>query len=200
MLTSLFALALTGCNPQPEATPLARFKADKLPYKHALLVVAGSNLKVNLEQVRKPGEVVFNLVSQHGVIFEHEAYQFDSDRFTLWRAGGELYDPVIPLLMDPVVFGGKWSWKGKMVLAADGIPSTGPDSSTPASADVSVSRDKLNLRAGAVDSARVDVLLRVSSGGSVPAERKLSFWFIEDQGMIKREFAASSTRVPDEGD
>ncbi|MBL8059675.1 MAG: hypothetical protein JNK63_03040 [Chthonomonas sp.] len=182
-----------------EKAPLAEFRADKLPYDKALLVVAGSQLEVGMKEERKPGEVVFNLVSRHGVTFEHEAYKFDSDRFTLWRAGGELYNPVIPLLENPVSSGAKWSWKGTMILAADGTPSTGPGSSTPATADIVVSNDKLNLRAGPVDSKRVDVVLKVISGGPNPAERKLSFWFVRGQGMIKREFAASSTRVPDEG-
>lgn len=199
LFISLVALFGAGCHTPSDGTPLADYKADRLPYAKGLLVVAGSQLPVTLKEIRRPGEVVFNLDSRHGETFEHEAYQFDSDRFALWRAGGEMYDPVIPLLKNPVVIGSKWAWNGRMVLAVDGVPLTGPGASTPASADVAIARDKLNLRAGPVESTRVDVILRMSSGSDTPAERKLSFWFVAGQGMVKREFAASSTRIPDEG-
>lgn len=195
---SFVCFALLGCHAGVAADSLASYKADTLPYEKGVLVVAGSQLNISVVAERKPAEVVFFLKSDHGVTFEHEAYRFDKSRFSLWRAGGELYDPVIPLLIDPIIAGSKWDWSGKMILAADGTPSTSPESVTPANATVSLSNDKLNLRAGAVDAMRVDVLLKMDSGGPTKAERKLSFWFVKGQGLVKREFAASSTRIPAE--
>ncbi len=193
-------VGLAGCHRGQSGGTVASYRPDTLPYNEGVLVVAGSRLRINLSEERKPSEVVFFLKSEHGVTFEHEAYKFDSERFSLWQAGGEMYDPVIPLLVNPVRAGSKWTWKGKMTLAADGVPSTSEFGTSPATAEIATSPDKLNMRTGAVEAMRVDVMLSLESGTPTPALRKLSFWFVNGQGMIKREFAAASTRLPDEGD
>ena len=193
---AVLAMLSGGCQPAvPPAAKVSDFVPAKAPYTDAALVLSGTRLPVRLEVEQSGSEIVFFLKSKHGEVLEHEAYTVDASRFALWRAGGELYDPVIPLLTDPLKVGSKWEWKGQMRLAVDGKPAEGPTTSTPATAAVSLVNDQLNLRSGASEALRVDVLLKMDSGTAQPAERKLSFWFVAGKGMVKREFAASSTRI-----
>lgn len=201
----VLAISGFGCNfkAQPfvkhsagESEQLASFKADSLPYKNADLVIAGTAMPVVFEADRKPGEVVFFLRSKHGEVLEHEAYRFDVGQFSLWRAGGELYEPVIPLLKDPVSAGASWEWSGQMFPAVDGEPVRNSEAVRKATAKISLASDTLNILGGSKPAMRVNVLLSIDSGSNVRAQRTLSFWFMKDRGLVKRDFAFASTRGP----
>jgi len=179
-----------------EPEPMSSYKPDALPYKNADLVIAGTAMPVKFEASRKPGEVVFFLRSKHGEVLEHEAYRFDVGQFSLWRAGGELYEPVIPLLKDPVSAGSNWEWSGQMFPAVDGEPVRNSEAVRKATAKISLTSDTLNILGGSKSAMRVNVLLSIESGGNVRAQRTLSFWFMKDHGLVKRDFAFASTRGP----
>lgn len=183
-------------SPQTGDYKLADLSPTRLPYPHGSLVIAGTTMPVDVLREEKPGEVVFLLRSKHGAVLEHEAYRFDDEMFSLWRASGALYDPVIPLLRQPVAIGERWNWSGKMIDAIDGHPTELPSGHRPATATVETVREPLNVRGGPLDSVRVNVVLSMDSGSAQRAERRLTFWFVPGQGMIKREFAYSSTRQP----
>lgn len=193
------SIFVIGCVDNKPGKPLEFYAPTKVPYEKATLTIMGTEIPVKLDVREENSTMVVFLRSEHGEVLEHEGYKFDPGSFSLWRAGGELCDPVIPLLQAPIRPEDSAVWSGRMVSAIDGVPSNLPSASRKATASIKTSMDKLNIKGGSTDVLRVDVVLSMDGGAPKAAERKLSFWFKENGGLIKRDFASSSTRSEDGG-
>jgi hypothetical protein len=196
---AVLSILATGCNDHKPGQSLEFYAPTKVPYEKATLTIMGTDIPVKVDVRKETTSMVVFLRAEHGEVLEHEAYKFDPGSFSLWRAGGELYDPVIPLLQAPIRPNDSAIWEGKMVSAIDGVPSNLPTASRPATALIKTSEDKLNMKGSTSDVLRVDVTLSMDGGGEKAAERKLTFWFKEGGGLVKRDFASSSTRSEDGG-
>ena len=125
----------------------------------------------------------------NGVMLDSEKYQIQPSSFNLVNAAGEDYVQPIPLLKFPMNVGDSWKWSGQMV--------TGPVARK-ADAVVTTSDDKVDMGSPA-DALLVEVDLSMYSGASEPATRRLSFWFVKGKGLVKRDFAGSTSRAPTSG-
>jgi hypothetical protein len=198
----VWAGILAGCN-QHFAAALSEpktsdFPIAKPPYAQGNLVIAGAAMPVEvIPKVEEPQSVTYLLQSEHGAILEREAYRFDEKAISLWQAGGELFEPAIPLLIDPIQLESLPPWSGEIMSALDGAASKDVSTKQEARAVVSITSDRLNVVGGPHDAFRVEVELQIDSGRKEsPAKRQLTFWFVKRDGIVKRDFAFSSTREP----
>lgn len=193
LLTLISVGAIVGCpHKQPDPpegdkfTTLADVRPDALPYQDASIILAGSPMEATLEEKREGDDVHF-FIRMHGEVMEHERYRLTHNQFSFVGLGEESYEPPITLLTFPLTTGQTWEWKGEMRLG----PLT-----KPAQATVTTASDTLNLAAGRFDAILVVVALSIDAGTNEQAKRELKFWFDPGKGIVRREFAASSTREP----
>lgn len=184
--------ALLGCgcdkgarSQGPSLRDSAVFKPDSLPGEKAKLVLAGTELPVEVKRRSEGKEVVLELWA-HDEIVQQERYLSEPAAFSLLRAGGEHYDPALPLLKFPMNVGDAWEWKGQLTAGDIHRPATAKITS--ASAQVYVPEPETAVK--------VSVEITLDSGAPTPAMRTLTFWFVEGRGVIKREFGAGSAREP----
>lgn len=157
-----------------------------LPYERAGLILAGTLVPVQMRRRESAEGVVFDLVA-HGQVVEDEQYFNSADGFKLVAAGGERYEPPVPIVRYPFKPGEAWDWSGKLHCGARARTATG---------NVVVDRDNLNVPGGPFQTLRVTIDLRIDGGGPATADRKLVFWFAPGKGIVKREFGFCSTREP----
>jgi hypothetical protein len=143
--------------------------------------VIPAETKVNLMNDEFSIELWYNEVS-----LEKEVYKSSAKEFSLVNAAGEDYAPPIPLLRFPMNAGASFKWSGKMI--------TGPTSRN-ATALISTREDKVDM-GGVTDALVVEVDISMESGANAPATRQLLFWFVKGKGVVKRDFGASTSRVP----
>ncbi|MBV6457553.1 MAG: hypothetical protein HONBIEJF_00666 [Fimbriimonadaceae bacterium] len=196
VVASLAGLAMiAGCQNEQQATPQQlvttysasdQLKPDGLPYTKANLILAGTLFPVEMSRAVNGTTVKFTLTA-HDEVIEEEIYESTKEKFAILDLAGETYKPALPLLQFPIKPGDVWKWQGEMI--AGGIVRK-------ATAKVTISEDKLNLADGVYETLKSSVELEMPSGGPTPAKRILSFWFVKEKGMIKRDIAASSTREP----
>ncbi len=171
----------------------AALGADKLPYTKARLILAGTEVPVEVQEVRSGESFVLRLVS-HGEILEEERYESGPGGFRFLGGSGETFDPPIPLVRLPMTVGESWDWTGVAAL--------GPTEKR-ATAKVTSGRERLNLASGVHDAIKVAVSLSVETSPQQTAKRELTFWIEPNRGVVRREFGAGSTREPrprDSGD
>lgn len=197
-LWSLIAsfVLLAGCGEHAaetgQAQPAGRLlTAEQLNPRHlafsqARLILGGTEVPVQLETEEDRGKLKVRVLAK-GVVVEVEDYVLDANTFRFAGVGGEAFSPPITLLKFPMRSVGEWTWGGTIV--SDPI-------SRAAQARVVSSDETINTPAGQFEAVRVEVELAIDAGAPQKAERKLTFWFVPGQGLIKREFGASSTRVP----
>lgn len=149
------------------------------------LSLGGTHLPVKVVANEAKGKLDFKMIA-HDVVIDSEAYDVQSDKFSLVTMGGENVQPPIPLLKSPMHVGDKWNWEGKIT---SGTPHA-------TKAVISSRSDKLYVADKQLDAIVVEVNLLMESGGPTPAERRLSFWFVPGKGMVKREFGSGSVRQP----
>jgi hypothetical protein len=190
---ALLLSGFQGCGPRGNegaAAPLPSFgalKPDGSPGEEAVLLLGGVKIPVTVRREERDGMVVLALEA-HGEVIEEERYAVSPEGFHLVDAAGETYDPHMPLLRSPMKTKDSWTWEGTMTAGQ----------TWPATAEISTSQDTLYVGERAMPTVKVEVLLQFDGGGPSPAQRTLSFWFAEDQGVIKREFGSHSARVPPE--
>ena len=194
-------LCLSSCSCRPQSAPpapgvtkgtgayigeKADLKPDADPGPKAKLVLAGTVIPVEVK-VKPAGEDFAIDLWYNGELFEEEQYKDGATGFSLVNAAGETYSPPITLLMFPMNIGDSWKWSGQML--------TGP-AGRDATAVVRTLSDKVDT--GTQEEALlVEVDLSMYSGNtSQPAQRRLSFWFVRNKGLLKREFGSSTSRVP----
>lgn len=160
--------------------------ADKLPYTNARLILAGTEVPVTLKRIQSGSRVLFEIVAKSEVL-EEEIYLSDDKAFRFASLTGETFEPAIPLIRYPMTVGESWDWSGSAGL--------GP-TVKPATARITSSMEKLNLVTGVAECVRVTAELEVKTGQSGISKRPLKFWIEPGKGIVKREFAYSSTREP----
>lgn len=192
VVSGLLAVAL-ACNRDSDSQASSlrirtpdQLKPGSLPYTRGALVLAGTAVPVELAQTRSGNTLGLELRA-HGKLVERERYIADGNGFRLQEASGETYDPPLPLLQFPMTVGQSWNWEGKVLSAG---------SSRPASATVVSSMEKLNAPGGPYDCVVVRVDLEIETGAGEPVKRALRLWFARGQGIVQREFGATSTRQP----
>lgn len=190
---ALVAVTLIGCGCQsdapsgngPSIADALVFKADALPAEKAKLVLAGTEIPVEVKRRSEGTEVILELWA-HGEIVQQERYESAKDAFSLKVAGGEHYEPPLPLVKFPMEIGASWRWKGAMIAGERSHSAQG-----------SVTTSTEQVYAPTPEAAvKVEVALELDSGGPVAAKRTLTFWFVEGRGVVKRAFGAGSTREP----
>lgn len=190
-------LAVFGCDPsvvrgsKAPAMPTAfaqstELKPETLPYDEGFLVLAGTQIPVVMEHEKTANKVTFK-IKANGALIEEEVYEFDNSGFRFAAGPGVAIEPAIPLIRYPVKSGEKWNWAGKLKQA---------DVSYEATAEITAKNETLNIPAGQFETLYVEVNMRLNVGTPEPAIRLLKFWFVPNQGIIRREFGASSTREP----
>jgi len=164
---------------KPEAEP---------PPMASLLYGAPPPIPVSVKTERKGSEYTINLYS-HGELFDFEKYRTSIESFSLAQAAGEEYVPPIPLLEFPANIGGPdWAWTGTLSSEEDPHP---------AHATVTTRRDQIMIGEAEAGVVRVDVEMVIEPHGGEPAaERRLSFWFDNGHGLVKRQFGETSIRQP----
>ena len=189
-IVALFVVA--ACN-QPEALSKDRIGSSSdlvgegVPYLQGNLILAGTVVPVAIEVKASGDQTRFDLVA-HGETIEKEIYGNGPSGYSIIEAGGESYVPPVPILRFPLDVGDRWKWSG--------TASSGPIRHQ-ATAEISTSREELNVPGGPYSTVRVKVELKFSgTGAAQPTVRNLDFWFAPGKGVVKRQFGASSTREP----
>lgn len=166
----------------------ADLKPDGVPGTKAQMVMSGMIIPVDLKTKSVGQEFDIDLWYQNE-LFEEEQYKVTPDGFQLVNAAGETYSPPIPLVKFPMNVGDVWKWSGQMI--------TGPVGRG-AKALIRTQDDKVDL-GSPTDALMVQVDLSIESGASEPAMRHLTFWFVKDKGLVKRQFGDSTSRLPANG-
>ena len=157
------------------------------PGTKAMLKLAGVNVPVQVKYVSE-GKKLTVLLIAHGEVFERESYEFDAESFRLREAADGNYAPSLELLKFPMHVGDKWTWSGRMETG--GI-------SRPTKATVSINNNKLYVGTVGHETVQSTVDLEIfADAGRPPTKRKLTFWFVPNKGLIRREFGTESVREP----
>ena len=164
----------TPANLQPDADP----SPQKIGY-------AGTIIPVEVKRENADGNFALKFWYQ-GAELEKEVYRSKSNEFDLVNAAGEDYSPPLPLLMFPMHAGDSWKWSGQMLIGPTGRNAT---------AIISTREDKIDTGTMS-DALVVEVDLSIDNGAPTPATRQLMFWFVKGLGVVKRDFGASTSRMP----
>lgn len=195
---ALLTLVLFGCQSAPGGeVRLATLEPGKSIGDQAQLILGGISIPVDVKSQTEGGTVKWSF-ERHGQVIEVEEYESTPGSFRLVSASGEVYDPPMELLRDRVKIGEEWRWNGTAHSQLPGSPAASTGTKTPAEATIQMVNDTVNIPGGPFNARRVEVHLRIKDGSPRPLSRKLQFWFVEGRGMLKREFAMSSTRTTPE--
>ncbi len=175
-----------GGQPPQKTIVMAPDGFNKVPYEKGEIVLLGTPVPVTVKTEQTEGGFkLISLIADHP--YEQEIYLSDASSLRFVGTDAETFAPAIPLMAQPFEVPGSWTWAGTMKLAGKTFK---------ASADIESSSETLNLPGGPYKSVRVDVDLSMQDPGGSISRRKLSFWLTGEQGIIKRDFAQSSTRQP----
>lgn len=151
----------------------------------ATLVIGDLSIKVDLVRKVEGQDIEIHLIAE-GEPFEVERYRQTNDGFYLVgrqlgdvKAGGEYFDPPIPLLKFPMRDGATWTWEGSNVSG-----------DIPRKATATIKPEYKP------DMVKVVVKLSVDSGAATPATTDLVLWFAPGKGIVRREFGQYSSRIP----
>lgn len=185
-----------SCQPRvgkesPDLKPSMRFsnaaslEPGALPYSKASLILAGTSYPVEVRRNVSGERITFDFLS-HGEAVDRETYVLDTHAFQIVQGAGLTYEPAIPLVLFPMSVGDQWEWKGEVLDGSD---------RQAAKASMTSETESLNLESGFYDGFKVSVSLKLGSS-EPPIEKRMSFWFVPKQGIVKREFGTTSTRGP----
>lgn len=161
-------------------------KPDSDPPPHAQLMYGAPPLiPIDVKTERKGHDFTIDLFA-HGELFDFEKYVSTMDYFAVAQAAGEEYVPPIKILEFPLNVGGTARfWEG--TLSSELTPQ-------PAHATIRAYSDKVAVGDVSVSTIRSDVEIVLGHDHRPATERRLSFWFEEGKGLIKRQFGTTSTR------
>jgi hypothetical protein len=183
----LIALLLGGCGwwRSPQDILVTRPDAFFPPlWKHpnARLTVSSitiDGVKISMD-VKGPQRTL--TLFRHGKPLEKEIYNVTTEKVELVEIPpGQRFDPPIPLLWENMRAGEVKKWKGKLTNLSPEVTIT---------ADISAARTPLVTETGPAESVHVRVVLLFDDRSPRPAERVLNFWFVKEEGPIKRDFGA----------
>lgn len=189
-----------GCHPEgnvtatkepPVGTMMTRkdLMPDTPPPRSARLTYGSPPaIPVTVQTFRRNDDYRIDMLA-HGELFDSEAYKLNSECFALSEGAGEEFNPPIPILQFPMnVDGGQWSWAGTLSSERDPHP---------AKATIVSKTEELTFGQSSVWTVQIDVNIKLEgSESSLPANRKLKFWFGKGYGLIKRQFGNISIREP----
>ena len=178
----IVAGSLMGCSHEfisarSTAHPYVHKMDDFLPLdsgqKETLYTVDGTKTNYSLKTKKDGSSVHFQAISE-GKVIDEEVYDVQNRTILLKEAVGENFLPPITLIEFPLEVGSQYQWKGKLACELNKIDG---------SATVLTSTDFVSLKDKSEDAIKVEVNLSFGSGGN----RKLSFWFVKGQGILKTE-------------
>lgn len=188
---SLCLLLLAGCpqasSPEPktgEVVALSPGDLNQAPYEKGEIVLIGTTVPSMIKHEAADKGFTLTSLMEDGQAYEREEYEADDSSLKFKGTDIESFDPAIPLLTLPFHAPDQWTWSGKMTLAGKTFV---------ASAVAASVKETLNAAGGPYET--VKVTLDLSFKGSA-TKRKLTFWLSKDAGIVKRDFAQSSTRQP----
>jgi len=187
----LCLLTLAGCPPAPAPDPktgevvaLSPQDLNKAPYDVGEIILIGTTVPSTIKHESDSKGFTLTSLMEDGQAYEIENYESDASSLKFKGTDTEAFDPAIPLLTLPFHAPDQWTWSGKMTLAGKTFV---------ASATAASVKETLNAAGGPYET--VKVTLELSFKGT-QAKRKLTFWLSKDAGIVKRDFAQSSTRQP----
>lgn len=157
-----------------------------LPYKQTRIIMGGLEVPAEMSRKVEGKQVTFEITAK-GEVLEQEHYENDDTGFRFASLSDESFNPPIPIIRYPFTVGEKWEWSGTAGLGQNIKQATAVVTST---------QETLNLVTGVADCVRVTADLEVATGGPGKSKRPLKFWIEPGKGIVKREFAYSSTREP----
>jgi hypothetical protein len=180
-----------GCNSPSGGLPIpnkAFLQPDRLVLKQVDLTLAGSKFRADIKQSNDGDQVTIDLLSE-GQLIESEIYKSTGENFSVINAGGEQYEPPLPLIRYGMHVGEAWKWSGQLM--------TGP-AARKAAASIKTSTEGMSIDGGIVpNTIKVEVELSIDSGRvGEPSKRKLTFWIAPEMGVVKRAFGDYSLRTP----
>lgn len=127
---------------------------------------------------------------RHEKPLEKEIYNVTIEQVQLVEIPpGQKFVPPLPLLWENMRAGEVKRWKGKLSGISQEVNVTG---------EISAARAPLTTDLGPAESIHVRVVLLFDDRSPRPAERVLDFWFVKEEGPIKRDFGAQ-VREPSTG-
>ncbi|CAN5525028.1 hypothetical protein BH11ARM2_BH11ARM2_01610 [soil metagenome] len=162
--------------------------AGQTPNGPAVLSLAGVPMAVAVVG-KKVGDDIVVESQRHGSVVDREVYTVTNESVSLKEAAGEAYEPPITLLKFPMNVGCGWTWTGSTAAGTD---------TRQAKAAIVTESAKVAEKGGNVPAVKATVDLDLASeDGTGTVKRRLSFWFVEGRGVIRREFGDESVREPE---
>jgi hypothetical protein len=185
----------TTVTPMTTSTPFvydqAKLKLDSLPYQTGVLIMGGTPyaIKLDLKKETKDGDFSFLVnLNKEGTKVEEERYHIDDATFQYRGSEHETFDPPLTLINFPLKDSATSDWDGELDWGGMKFK---------ASAKISTKADPLNLQSGKIDDAiMILVALDIKEPGGNVATKELKFWVAPDRGLVRRDFAATSSREP----
>lgn len=178
-------LFIGGCfGPQKASLPLvnaSELKLDRLSGAKNELQIASEVIPVVTESRVEGDRRILRFMS-HGAELEREEYLLSEESLLLARTSSDLFEPPLPVLKFPLRLGEEWSWKGSIRSG---------DLLVPAEAKVLAIREPIDLPPS--DALKINIVLTIRDKDS--SRRELLFWFVEGEGLVKRQFGASIRRL-----
>lgn len=163
----------------------AMLEPDRLPYAKASLILAGTKYPVEVLRTANKEHISFEF-AKDGETIDREVYVLNGDGFQVSQCAGLSYQPPIPLVLFPMNVGDRWEWSGEVLAGSERQSAT---------ASMRSQSESLNLESGFYDGFKVEVDLKFGQPGP-PLDKRMAFWFVPKQGIVKREFGSTSTRGP----
>jgi hypothetical protein len=121
----------------------------------------------------------------HGKVLEREVYEISGDEIYLVETLGETYEKPILLLKFPFHVGEESTWEGKMRAEGELLD---------CKAKIDSTEDRVLLPDRTVSAVQVNVILSIRQG-EITIDRKLAFWFVSGEGIVKRQFGVSERTI-----
>jgi hypothetical protein len=183
-------LTLAGCpnavefdsafylNDYQSVAPLLK---DKTVYRYLL---DGTQVEASYRLSQQENQFTLELIA-HGKVLEKEVYEIRDESVLLIESLGEVYDRPIPLMRFPFRAGDAYTWEGKMKSEEGELECT---------AKVTSSEDQVMRKDRAERAIQVDVALAIRQN-DFTLDKKLSFWIVPEEGILKRRFGVSVRTV-----
>jgi hypothetical protein len=144
----------------------------------------GTRVEATYEIKGRETTPILELIA-HDKVFEREVYQIDETEIFLVETLGETYEKPIRLLKFPFYVGEESEWEGTMKTEGEILA---------CKAKITTSEDRVQGIDRTMDAIQVTVLLSIRQA-DITVDKKLAFWFVPNEGIVKREFGVSQRTI-----
>ena len=192
LLFAGLAVGACSCGSQASGVPLTS-QDDLFPKEmksgEQTLKLGGQAIQATAKVITNGTERRIQLFSD-GTMIDEEIYEVDDSGIRLVSLPpGEKFVKPIPLISYGKPLRSTWNWEGQKRLGTRSLKAT---------AKISTDSVKVAFQSGSNEAVLVTVELKVEDGSPKPYERKLMFWFVRGEGLLKRDFTMQERepRVP----